>query len=209
MAENHAEDHQYHYLAIGNSITQHWVTEFWWNEIGMAASEEDKDYVHLVANGLDQEDVDVVVLCYYLWEVQAADRAETYMILDPYLSPDLDLITIQLGENADDTATLEVDFEELLRHIQKACPKAKIVLIGEFWRDEAKDAAKRQAAMNCGVIFVDLSEMWGYPEYQAGMNAIVYDREGNAHEITHQGVAWHPGDLGMARIAELVLESLK
>ena len=42
----------FNYLAIGNSITCHGITDFWWNEAGMAATTKEKDFVHLVAAGV-------------------------------------------------------------------------------------------------------------------------------------------------------------
>lgn len=45
-------NNEFKYLAIGNSITQHGICDYWWNKHGMAASREDRDYVHLVKNGI-------------------------------------------------------------------------------------------------------------------------------------------------------------
>lgn len=48
-------DTTFNYLAIGNSITKHALADYWWNEMGMAASSEEKDYVHLVASALEEK----------------------------------------------------------------------------------------------------------------------------------------------------------
>lgn len=48
-------NNEFNYLAIGNSITQHGICDYWWNKHGMAASKEDKDYVHLVKNGIEDK----------------------------------------------------------------------------------------------------------------------------------------------------------
>lgn len=219
-------DTSYNYLAIGNSITKHPINEYWWNEIGMAASTEDKDYVHLLAgeiekswdergkeitksNGQTGDKVSMAVLNYYSWEVPEGERAGAYGLLDPYLSEKLDLVTVQLGENVIDTATFEADFKDLLMHIQEKCPEAKILVISEFWTDEIKDSAKRRAAQECGAVFVDLAEIQGKAEYQAGMGTTVFDKDGGEHRIEHEGVAAHPGDAGMRWIAGKVLETLR
>ena len=127
-------DDAYNYLAIGNSITIHGLADYWWNEVGMAATRADKDYVHLVADHLKDTYGDV---CYYAvnffkWEDQAHDRAETYEVIDPYLSSKLDLISIQLSENVSDTTTFEQDFESLIDHIRENAPDAAVYVIGDL-----------------------------------------------------------------------------
>ena len=217
----------YNYLAIGNSITNHPATSYWWNPgVGMAASSQDKDYEHVLATMLESglsgneiassrsavsvaSNVNVVSANLGNWELQYYDRAETLAVLKPYLSSNLDLVTIQLGENASDTTTFESDYEELIKYIQELCPDAKIAVIGEFWKDEDKDSMKKQACDTTGATFVDLSSMWNDTSYQAGMGTVVYDAEGKEHTIEHQGTSSHPGDKGMQKIAELVYAAIK
>ena len=209
-------NNEFNYLAIGNSITQHGICDYWWNKHGMAASKEDKDYVHLVKNGIEDKikerkgkerkgkDISVTALAYnyYLWEVQALDRAETY------LSDKINLITIQLGENVVDKTTLKEDFVELIKYIKVKAPNAKILLIGEFWKDDEKDAAKRYAAELCKIDFIDLSQIQNLDEYKAGIGTAVFDKNGNKHIIEHKGVAEHPNDKGMEFIANSILDKI-
>lgn len=207
------EENSYKYLAIGNSITRHPINEYWWNEIGMAASTIDNDYVHILANSISElvGDVDVKVTNLSSFEVQYNDRAETLALLNPYLDSELDLVTIQLGENVTNTDTLERDFEELIRYIKDKCPKARILVLGQYWKDDTKDSIKKEASLNTNVEFVDLSSMFEKEAslYNAGMGTIVYDEDGNSHIIEHEGVAAHPGDEGMKEIARLVFEVYK
>ena len=42
------------YLAIGNSITQHGINEYWWDQMGMAATRSDRDYYHIVVSEIDR-----------------------------------------------------------------------------------------------------------------------------------------------------------
>ena len=110
----------YAWFAIGNSITVHAPNEVWWNGIGMAASSEDRDYVHLVAEQLSGMYGKTAVhpLYCYAWET-SADRGGKLSMLDPYLDPRLQLITIQLGENAEDLTSFETDFEARIRYVQE------------------------------------------------------------------------------------------
>lgn len=205
------KEDSYKYLAIGNSITKHPINEYWWNEIGMAASTLDNDYVHVFVSMLteDIEQVDVKTTNLVGWEASCNDRGEFLESLDSYLFVNLDLITIQLGENVTDTTNLESDFEELIRYIQDKCPNARIVVIGQYWKDDTKDEDKKQACINTGVDFVDLSSMFDKEDsiYNAGMGTIVYDADENEHIIEREGVAKHPGDEGMKEIARLVYEA--
>ena len=204
-------DTDYNYLAIGNSITLHGLADYWWNEVGMAASTEDRDYVHLVVAGLETKMGNVCehAFNFYLWESQATDRAETFEILNPYLDERLDLVTIQLSENIYDISTFEVDYEELIKHIQKMAPNAKILVIDDFWDFGDKSALKEEVANNTGAQFVSLAEIKGKSEYQCGIGTTVYDANGNEHTVEHNGVADHPGDKGMEYIANAVLDELQ
>ena len=200
------KDGDYNYLAIGNSITIHPLNEYWWGEWGMAASIAEKDYVHLVASALDAEPY---AYNFGTWEVMGHDRGETLSLLDGLLSDELDLVTIQLSENASDLSTFESDFEELIRYVQKGAPNARVLVIGDFWDKEQKDEMKQQACEETGVKFISLDEIKGIEQYQCGMDTTVYDSEGNLHTVEHSGVAKHPGDTGMKWIADQIVEAVK
>lgn len=197
------------YLAIGNSITIHGTCDYWWNEIGMAASEEEKDYVHLLSDGL-QEKVGAVncsTVNLAMWETLATDRAEMLAFIEAYLNDELDLVTIQLGENAKELETFAGDFKYLIQYIQKNAANAKIIVIGDFWKYENRDEIKQSVAEECGVMYVSLREIINDPTYQCGIGTVVKDPDGNAHIVEHSGVARHPGDAGMQYIADKVMEA--
>ena len=197
-------DEGYNYLAIGNSITSHPLASYWWNEdIGMAATSADKDYVHIISSTLPQPSK-TMAYNFSVWEVQSHDRAETFPILDSYLSADLDLVTIQLSENASDTSTFEEDFAELIEYIKNGAPNAQIIVLDDFWDSGEKSKTKQLATEKENVDFVSLEDIKGETEYQAGLGTVVYDKDGNEHVIEHEGVAKHPGDKGMEYIAEAV-----
>lgn len=204
-------DNAYNYLAIGNSITRHGLADYWWDEVGMAATKADNDYVHLVVDYLKDTYGDV---CYYAinfctWENQEHDRAETHYILDTYLSTKLDLVTIQLSENVSDITTFKTDFEALINYIHDNAPNADIYIIGDFWDSGEKELMKIEAATDIGVPFISLDKIKGNPEYQCGIGTIVYDAKGNEHVVEHNGVASHPSDKGMKYIADAIIERLK
>jgi len=200
----------FNYLAIGNSLTQHGICKYWWNKVGMAASDADHDYFHLVIRGLEKRHGKVTARAFNFsaWEITAHDRDQTFMKIDDLLDDRLSLVTIQLGENVKDRSTFAEDYVSLIEHVrQKTGGKAQIVVIGDFWTD---DPVRAEAAKQCGVDFVSLDEALRDPvKYRSKIGAVVYDAEGKPHTVGHKGVAKHPGDAGMAFIADKVLEKVK
>lgn len=177
-----------------------------YKSLGMAASCEDRDYIHLIAATLPEPSV--YAFNFYIWEVQSRDRVESLSLLDGYLSEKLELITIQLSENVTDLTTFETDYEELIQYIKERAPNAQIIVIDDFWDSGDKTEMKKAAAEKENVDFVSLEEIKGKPEYQAGLGTIVYDNDGNEHVIEHDGVAAHLDDKGMAYIAEAVEKTI-
>lgn len=203
-------DNGFNYLAIGNSITKHEKCDYWWNEIGMAATEEEKDYFHLVSSYLKSKNDNFysAAINYSVWETNANDRAQTFNMIEPYLSDKLNLVTIQLSENAGDLSTFQSDYTELINHIKEKCPEAQILLVDDFWSNE-KSNLKKEIASSNNISFVDLSEIRGMKEYQCGMNTIVYGDDGKENKVEHEGVAAHPGDKGMKFIADAIINMIK
>ena len=205
------EDTEFDYFAIGNSITRHGVCEYWWNDTGgMAASTVEKDYVHRVTAYLEEKYGEVHAFAYNFsrWE-KTTERAETLNYLDPYLYPELDLVTLQLSENATNMETFEEDFSELVNYIREKAPEAQVIIIDDFWAAGDKADIKKRIADINGLAFADLSSIKGNADYQCGLGTVVYDPEGGSHIVEHKGVAGHPGDLGMEYIANAVIALLE
>ena len=209
-AQPQTGDGTYRYLAIGNSITRHPVCDIWWNEVGMAASDSDRDYYHLVVDYLRQrhESVDAAAVNYVEWEITADDRASTYPVIDPYLTADLDLITLQLSENVQKNNNFERTYADLVRHIQKKCPHADIILVDDFW-SKPKSQSKRKTAERLSVPFADLSAIRGNPAFMSSVGSVVYDADGQPHVIEREDVARHPNDYGMAFISQAIIEQIE
>ena len=187
----------------------HDYADYWWNnEAGMAASVPEKDYFHLVTEGIKKHEEDVTSYAYSFitWETLASDRAETLCLIDKYLSDKLDLVTIQLGENATDLSTFESDFEYLISYIKDKAPNASIYVIGDVWSYEDRDEQKEKAAKEMNVTYISFDEIKDNTDYQAGLGTTVYGDDGVGHTIEHNGVARHPGDKGMEYIANKILD---
>lgn len=203
-------DSEFNYLAIGNSITLHPITDFWWGEWGMAASEESLDYYHLVVSELEKAkgSINTIICSYSVWEIQSHDRTETYEVLDRYLTSGIDLVTVQLSENCYDISTFVEDFESLIKHIKELSPGAQIIVIDDFGNVD-KHKMKKAVCEKMGIDFVDLSDFYGRDGYKAGMGTVVAGADGAEHVIEHSGVAGHPGDAGMRAIADRIIEKIQ
>ena len=200
----------FRYLAIGNSITWLPVSDSWWIESGMAASAPEKDYVHLVTDYLNtqHDSVETSICLLVAWEVQSGDRSETLPMLDPFLDPQPDLITLQISENAKLDRRFSKDYTALVRYIKEKCPHADIILVDDFWSD-IKSVIKEKAARKLHLPFASLKLIRNDPAYQSALGAVIYDSEGAAHEIDSHAVAIHPGDPGMAFIANVIIQQLE
>ncbi len=199
----------FNYFAIGNSITQHGKCSYWWNEIGMAASREEKDYFHLVTRWLSAQHKQVFSLAYNfaVWEVQSHDRSQLLKTLDAKLNPKIHLITIQLSENANDLSTFSEDLTELIAYVHARCPQARLLLIDDFW-DSRKSAIKAQVAAQAHIDFISLDKIRNDKNAQCGIGTVVFGDDGTSHKVEHTGVATHPGDVGMQYIADSIIAAL-
>ena len=200
----------FRYLAIGNSITRHPECAYWWSEAGMAASQPERDYFHIVTDYLaeEHESVSASAVNFVEWEIAAADKSSTYSVIDPLLSEDLDLITLQLSENAVQSRSLGKNLADLVRYIQKKCPKAQLIIVDDFWSN-AKSSAKKKTARSLNIPFADLSAIRGKEEYMQSLGSVVYGSDGGAHIIDREDVAKHPNDKGMAAIAQAIIKQIK
>ena len=193
-------------LFVGNSITLHGPREEigWTNSWGMAASAAEKDYVHLVTRALERRldrtaDLKVRNLADFEMEFRTWDfrKADDLAKFRP------DVLVVALGENVPpldaeaDRLAFQAAFSNLLGiFLGGRDPKPRTVVRGTFWPNAAKDRAMRDAACDAGVPFVkaDLMPL-------KGMDA-------SDTAFRHAGVRAHPGDRGMAAIAERVLQGL-
>ena len=75
----------------------------------------------------------------------------------------------------------------------------KVFVRSEFWPDGEKDGLLKQACVDAGGIFVDLGKVGIDPSNSAR----------SERQIEHAGVAGHPGDRGMAAIADELWRAMK
>lgn len=188
-------------LIVGNSITWHSPKAEigWFDDWGMAASSADKDYVHLLSSRLlEQEDLLVMVRQYVTWEQGyktgdfSCEDARNFMA---------DEIIFRLGENVpalQNDAEEEEFYQAILAFLQQINPKGgKVYFTTCFWRHERTDNAICRAAETLNMPVIDLNPLGKADENMAvGL-------------FEHEGVAHHPGDLGMQRIADMIYSVMR
>ena len=204
ISQRSASDGGVRVAFLGNSITLHAKAPQigWTNEWGMAASAAERDYVHLVTKGIEQETgrkADVLVRNIADFERGFREYDITNGLGDVVgFAPDY--LIVAIGENVPDLAA-EADrlayrkaVENLLGLFMRGQTRPNVVVRGVFWKNDAKDEQMAHAASDFGVPFVR-TDVAGEP----GMMATGL--------FAHAGVAAHPGDKGMAETARRILEA--
>ena len=194
-------------MVVGNSIMDHapLPSKGWFNNNGMAASAPDKDFVHLLIGHLAQQYPAVTMRLVSGGNFEREFGLPTYS-LDEFNEPlqqfKPDLIIVRLGENIDEgellgTRNFETQFRLLLERLAGyGGPPARIICTTSVWKRPQSDIIVRRVTADKGITLVDLSSMVGQDQYYA------------FGQYTDIGVAAHPNDVGMKRIADLIWEKL-
>jgi lysophospholipase L1-like esterase len=195
-------------LFLGNSITLHGPSETigWSGNWGMAASAEDKDYVHLVLKAFAESQGSAPQSM--VENIAVFERQFTKYNVREELSKALefkpDLVILAIGENVPALSTNEArtDFKNSVTALLKTLKEngnPTIIVRSCFWPDRIKDQILKQAAEEIKTPFVDIG-------------GLAKD-EGNfarsEREYKHAGVAGHPGDKGMQAIADALIGAIK
>lgn len=190
-------------MFVGNSITLHGVKPDigWNNEWGMAASARENDYVHRLMAEIRKTDPDAAFcICQVAdWERRYRDGKSTYARYENARKFQTDLIITRLIENCPhsdfDFVRFQLELHDLLLYLNPT-RRAQILLTTGFWKHPG-DQAIREYALAHQLPCVELGDLGE----QDNMKAI--------GRFEHQGVANHPGDLGMEKISERIFEALR
>lgn len=192
-------------LFLGNSITLHSPKPDigWTNRCGMAASSRDKDYVHLVASAFAAEDN----LAPHLFIRNIADfetggyKSNYTAGLTNEVAFAPEIVVIAVGENVSgfaDAADQEAYCSALaaMGQLFFNAGAQRVILRSPFWQSDTKAALTQAAAERIGATYVD-------------GGAIGADRDNWAIGLfEHSGVAAHPGDEGMRKLADQIVSAL-
>lgn len=198
-------DGQPRVLFLGNSITLHAPKEDigWFGDWGMAASCEEKDYVHVF---MEKFRAQYPGAAYRVG--QLADWERAFWTDEEVLNDFSELrkwhadyiFAVILGANTPSETLNEHDYAaHYAKMLEFFDPDhtAKVIVGNMFWANQAKDEAVARAAKMHGAKLVDLNDLGSTDEMMA------------LGQYAHHGVSIHPGDLGMQTIAERLLAAAK
>lgn len=192
-------------LFVGNSITRHEPKpEIGWNnDWGMAASSKDKDYVHVAVKMLEDAygKIDYCITNCGEWEI---NYFQSGLICEWQRARDFnaDIIFVRIGENVWnakdklDQFAFAPRLAEMIRYFAVR-QNVKVVLSGLFWDMPEIEQSIKQVAFENGFDFVELKDLGEDSRYMA------------IGQYWHSGVSIHPNDLGMLKIAERMVSSLR
>lgn len=195
-------------LFLGNSITLHGPAPDigWRGNWGMAASSQEKDYVHRLLERIGQSaNVRPIVKVKNIAEFER--RLEGFNVqegLKEELAFEADLVVVAIGENVSALTTDEAKaryraaFVGLLAELKKHGRPALFVR-SSFWADPAKDEIMKSVCQDGGEVFVDIGKL--------GRDESNFAR--SERKIEHAGVAAHPGDKGMEAIADEIWTAIR
>ncbi len=189
-------------MFVGNSITRHGVLDSigWHWDHGMAASSMDRDYVHLlIGRFLRQDPQAAFCICQvWRWEMSYKNGSATLEEYAPARDFGADVIIMRCIENCAakdfDAQAFTREYGALIDYLNPS-GKARVVLTTGFWKHPGDEAIEKFAAER------------GYPV--AYLGDLGEDDEMKAiGRFEHDGVANHPGDKGMAAIADRIAKLL-
>jgi lysophospholipase L1-like esterase len=194
-------------LFLGNSITLHGPAPAigWTGNWGMAASVQEKDFVHLVTRTLAKTAGTTPEIM--VKNIAEFERSFATYDVDAKLKEAFgfraDLVILAIGENVPNLGSDEAkgQFRSGVRKLLqglKAANSPTIVVRSCFWSNKAKDQILQETCAEAGGIFVDIGSL--------SKDESNYAR--SEREFKHKGVAAHPGDKGMQAIADAILKAI-
>jgi lysophospholipase L1-like esterase len=184
-------------VVLGNSITQAGPNQplGWYGDWGMAASAEEKDYVHVLKKSFQLRNPDVVVKVYNIQEFELDFAAYNFDTdLKGFRDSHPDLVILRIGENLKagiDLNVFEKRYQDLINYFKADNPKVIVVGVSTVFKGMADDI------------------MIKYPPY-VSLKTITQDQSNMALGLfENYAVATHPGDKGMQNIASLIWLKIK
>ena len=192
-------------LFIGNSITRHEPKPEigWANDWGMAASKKENDYVHVTVKLLEEKlgKINYCIANCGEWEL---NYYQDDLLAEWKKARDFkaDIVIIRIGENIwqarenFEKAPIEPHYAKMVEYFCSN-PSVDVILTDLFWGNEQIDQVIRKVAKEKGYKLVELGDLG-----ERGENMAI-------GKFWHKGVAIHPNDNGMRKIAERIVEKVE
>ncbi len=190
-------------LVLGNSLVLSWPDPIydWWGYWGMAASDADHDFAHILRNKL---------AAFYAASVDLRARHVKPMETRPdkfslkqyrdEIAWSADVVVVRMGDNVPvDEATREAYYHQMVELIEAVTmPGALLVCTGRWYPEVTVDARQKQICDEHGGRWVVIDDMYQQSAFMATTDAL----------YTDAGVLTHPSDAGHAEIAERIYQAI-
>lgn len=189
-------------LFLGNSISLHPLVEDFLpckQERGMMATEPDSDYVHRLSKMIAYNhhvNVKFSVANIADFERNFNDEAPTLNMIEGAKIINPDILVVQIGENvSEDDIKDPHKFEEMYIRLLSLFPNSKRIVTLPFWPSKQKQYAITNVAIRSNSYLVDISHLGDGTDKQNFASS-------QKKHYKLDGVASHPGDIGMQHIAD-------
>ncbi|MBQ8380842.1 MAG: SGNH/GDSL hydrolase family protein [Clostridia bacterium] len=204
-------------LVAGNSLVFGMKMQY-----GMCATAPDKDYFHYLREYISSKNPDAIFEKLYISYFEACENMEAaykWLNEDPNgytgkpsfesFTPDIDLITLQLGDNvntAEKIETFKKSGDLLINTIKERCKKARIIIIHGWYNREAVYNEIVALAQRHGLERIFIGDIRSH-DTECHDEMTFRLANGEEQPISDR---WrtHPGNLGMQRIAKRIIENL-
>lgn len=186
-------------LFLGNSLTYHGVIdeEPAEGKRGLTATSVEKDYVHVLLKTISEEHN--VNIKYSILNIAQFERTFTKhsfemgkLALAENKQPDY--LFVQIGENVNKDDLIDAKkYEDEYIKLLALFPNSKRIITIPFWPDKNKEYATTNIAINSQSYLVDISHLGN------GTDPLNFSSSYKDYKMP--GVGGHPGDYGMANIA--------
>jgi hypothetical protein len=188
---------------LGNSLSFHGIIDTLWDhESGMAASDIDHDYAHILLNKIaEKKQCGIAFIIINIADFERGFNNFDYTRLEKIRTFNPDILIFQLGENVStedmrQNGKLGKIFEEKYIELIQYCNVKNTIVCLPFWPVKEKIHIITEVALKSESYLVDLSSL--------GSGIEPLNLAKSEHKYKHAGVAAHPGNYGMNNIAQLL-----
>lgn len=191
-------------LILGNSITYHGAKPSvgWTGNWGMAASNVEKDYVHILQSKIKDARPGTLFKSGNIADTFERQfwKYNTHDFKD-YGVFNADLVILVIGENIDDALAVKHGLGAHLEQFVKALSRQRnleVCLVGSFWPNKDIDRIMKITAEKNNWLYVDLQGLYQERDKNTAIN-----------QYQDKGVGMHPSDQGMENIAQRIWNNIQ
>ena len=164
---------------------------------GLAASSQDKDYLHLTGVAMNLPVTTVSVN----YAERNPDSVNVNLDLQTVAAAGIDsstVVVVELGDNVPDSKELDFagSYEKLLDAV---APRLKLVCTSTFWERPSVDIVIKHECESKGGLYTYIGNIYTDPN----------NPDRSDHKYSNPGVNRHPHDWGMAQISARIITQLQ